>query len=744
MDKDFLKPYDHSQERKIYDLWEKSGFFNPDNLKEISLNQKKDSGIFFAKLFNLSKNNNSSFCIIMPPPNANGSLHVGHAVMITLEDIMIRYNRMKGRKTLWLPGADHAGFETQVVFEKKLEKESTSRFEILKNPNGRQELYQKIWNFTQENKKHMEDQVRRLGASCDWSREKFTLDSKIVEIVYKTFKKLYDDGLVYRAKMTVNWCVKHQTSLSDLEVKWEQKEDNLYYVGYKLVSSAQEIVVATTRPETIPGDVAIAVNPKDKRYQSFIGKKVIEPITGKEIPVIGDSLVDMSFGSGALKITPAHDALDFEIGQRHSLEIINTLDFDGRFNKLSGPFEGMKVAEARKAAEDILRNLGALKKVENYSHQVAVCYKCNSIIEPMVLDQWFIDLTKKGKKEIVEPAINAVKKGKIKIIPKFQEKIFFHWMRNIKDWNISRQIVWGIPIPAWYCQSCQKETIHIEEGSPSKCSFCGGTEFRKDTDVFDTWFSSGQWPFATLQSQSVKDFETFYPTSVMETGYDILFFWVARMIMLGLYVTGKIPFEIVYLHGLVRDKDKQKMSKSKGNVVDPLGVVEQFGADALRMALVVGNSPGQDVIYDENKIRGYRNFANKIWNIARFVLSYNDKEIDIDLKSLNSQDEKILKQCQEIKKKVSGEIEKFRFSQAAEMAYHYVWHNFADKIIEDKKKILNQEPKDSPNAKSARLLLYLLLVESIKMLHPFMPFVTEAIYQRLYKKEKEFLMVESW
>ncbi len=721
MNDDFLKPYDHSKEKEIYDLWEKSGFFNPDNLEKTDGN----------------------YCIIMPPPNANGSLHVGHAVMVAIEDIMIRYNRMKGKNTLWLPGADHAGFETQVVFEKKLEKEGTSRFEILKQEGGREILYKKIWDFTQSNKEHMENQVKQLGASCDWEREKFTLDPKIISVVYSTFKKLYNEGLVYRAKRIVNWCVKHQTSLSDLEVSWEQREDKLYYIKYKIPSQKREILIATTRPETIPGDVAIAVNPKDKRYKDLVGEKAIEPITQKEIPIVGDDAVDIGFGTGALKITPAHDGVDFEVGKRHSLETIATLNLDGRFNKLSGPFEGMKVNEAREKAVEILQKSGSLDKIDNYSHQVGTCYKCKSVIEPMILDQWFIDLSEKGKKEIVRPAIDSVKKGKIKIFPKFQEKIFFHWMENIRDWNISRQIVWGIPIPVWYCTACGKETVHIEKGSPKNCSACGHTELRKETDVFDTWFSSGQWPFATLQTSGENDFKNFYPTSVMETGYDILFFWVARMIMLGLYVTGKIPFETVYLHGLVRDKDKQKMSKSKGNVVDPLGVVEQFGADALRMALVVGNSPGQDVIYDENKIKGYRNFSNKLWNIARFVLASADSHgFNADLRGqLTAEDEKLLKQCEEIKTKASQEIENYRFSQAAEIAYHYVWHDFADKIIEDKKKILAE---NSDKSDSAITLLYLILLDSIKMLHPFMPFVTEAIYQRLPKKDKEFLMVEEW
>ncbi len=717
--KDFDQPYDQHIEDKIYKQWEKSGFFAPEHLPG-----KRDE----------------SFCIIMPPTNANGSLHVGHAVGMTLEDLMVRYYRLKGKKVLWLPGADHAGFETQVVYEKKLEKEGTSRFKILQEKNGRKKLWKKIWDFTQENKKNMESQVKQLGASCDWSRETFTLDPGIVKIVYKTFKQLHDDGFIYRAKRIVNWCVKHQTSLSDLEIKWNDQDDKLYYVRYKLDSRKEDkyISIATVRPETIPGDVAIAVNPSDARYKSFVGKKVIEPITKRVIPVVADKEVDKEFGTGALKITPAHDPLDFEIGQRHDLQVIETLGFDGRFNAQAGPLEGMKVNEAREKSIEILKENGAFEKEEAYQHQVGTCYKCRNALEPMVLDQWFIDLTDKGKKAIVEPAVAAIKKGTVRIVPDFQKKIFLHWMENIRDWNISRQIVWGIPIPAWYCDECDGVIVHIEESEPKKCK-CGNTSLRKDGDVFDTWFSSGQWPFATLQ---VNNSEEFYPTSVMETGYDILFFWVARMMMMGLYVTGKVPFETVYLHGLVRDKDKQKMSKSKGNVVDPLSVVSEFGADALRMALIVGNSPGQDVIYDESKIKGYRNFSNKLWNIARFIVTHYEK---YDGKSdITSGDERLIKEIAGVKKAVEEDIEKYRFSQAAETAYHYVWHRLADELIEEKKAVLFDDDADAAKQESARKVLFELLVQSLIVLHPFMPFVTEAIYQRLPDKPKEFLMVENW
>lgn len=720
MDPAFLKPYDHSKEKDIYTAWEKSGFFNPD------------------KLPNAKSLTTNLFCIIMPPPNANGSLHVGHAVAITVEDLMIRYWRMRGKKTLWLPGADHAGFETQVVFEKKLEKEGTSRFEILKKENGREELYKKIWDFTQENKAHMEQQVRQLGASCDWSKETFTLDRKIIDIVYETFKKLYEDGLAVRLKGIVNWCPKHQTALSDLEIKYEERVDPLYYITYG------PMTLATVRLETKFGDTAIAVHPNDKRYKHMIGKEIeVDAIAGRtKIKIIADKHVDPEFGTGAVKVTPAHDADDFAIWLRHKDEIEGPKEIIDQWGKMSlathfknnsdvMKYDGMKIAEARKVIAEDMQKKGFIKKIdENYKHNVALCYKCGSVLEPRVLMQWFLDLTgENGQKKIVQPAINVVKKGKVKIIPEFQQKTFLHWMKNIRDWNISRQIVWGIPIPAWYKKMNNAIEIEIRKDKPK------GEGWVQDTDVFDTWFSSGQWPFATLRAHGIE--KEFYPTSVMETAYDILFFWIARMIMLGLYTTDKVPFKTVYLHGLVRDKDKQKMSKSKGNVVDPLGIVEQFGADALRMALIVGNSPGQDVVVAEDKIRGYRNFSNKLWNIARFILSNSGNIQKPHMKKISAADKKLLTQCEKIKKKVALDIEKFRFSQAAEEAYHYVWHTLADKIIESKKENIQTDI-------SAQATLRILLVESLKMLHPFMPFVTESIYQKLPVKEVEFLMIEKW
>jgi len=706
-------------EQKIYRLWKKSGYFNPDKLP----NKKS-----------------KPFCIIMPPPNANAPLHIGHGVFVTLQDIIIRYQRMKGRKALWLPGTDHAGFETQVVFEKKLKKEGKSGLDM-----PRDEFYKAVWEYTQKNREVVKKQLEQLGASCDWSREKFTLDRDIQKIVYQTLERLWKDKLLYRGKRIVNYCPKHKTAFSDLEVKYKEEKGRLYFVEYRCRDKNESITVATTRPETIPGDVAIAVNSNDRRYKELIGESVIEPITKREIPIISDEAVDIDFGTGALKITPAHDSLDFEIGQRHNLETKETLDFDGYFNELAGPLAGLNIADAREKSVDILRKNRALVKEDDYVHEIGHCYKCETVIEPMLMNQWFIAVTKslpKTKESLRDLAVDAVKNKKIKIIPKHFEKVFFHWMKNIKDWNISRQIRWGIPIPAYYCDDCGKSFIKAK-GNVSNCIYCKSGNIKSDSDVLDTWFSSGQWPFATLlTSKNKKDFKTFYPTDVMETGWDILFFWVARMIMFGIYCTGKIPFKAVYLHGLVRDKDRQKMSKSKGNVIDPLAIAKIYGTDAVRMALIIGNTAGSDIIISEEKIKGYRNFANKIWNASRFVLM-NLKNFDGKKSALTTQDKKLLKNLEIIKKKMTHHLDNFHFSLAGELIYHYFWHTFADKIIEEMKNRI----KDNKDKKQAQYVLYKILIDCLKMLHPFMPFVTEEIWQKIprYKdKRADLLIIEKW
>jgi valyl-tRNA synthetase len=628
---------------------------------------------------------------------------MGHAVFVTLQDILIRYHRMLGFKTLWLPGADHAGFETQVVYDKKLEKEGRSRFEIPAD-----KLYQEILNFTLINKKNMENQLRKLGASCDWSREKFTLDEDIIKIVYETFEKLERDGLIYKGERIVNWCVKHQTSLSDLEIKYEPKTDPLYFIKYG------PLEVATVRPETRFGDTALAVNPSDKRYQKYIGK-VIDIDTGlkkSKIKVIADEAVDPRFGTGVVKVTPAHDPVDFEIWQRHKSEMppaIQVIDKFGKMNEFAGPFKGLKVNEARKQICDVLIKKGLIdpKKTDyHYQHNVALCYKCGTIIEPIILkNQYFIKMNEKpksGKLSLKDMAIKAVKTNEIKFYPKRFKKIFLNWMQNLRDWNISRQIPWGIKIP------------------------------KNDTrDVFDTWFSSAQWPFATLLSLSRSnkklkdDFKNYYPTSVMETAWDILFFWVARMIMLGVYVTKKIPFKKVVLHGLVKDAQGQKMSKSRGNVIDPIEMTNKYGADAVRASLVLNTALGSDQSVSEQKIKAARNFVNKVWNIARFLNFKGIKisnELNLEKTKLALIDKWILTLYYEMFDKVKKDLNNFRFNLALERIYNFLWHELADWYIEISK---------SEFSKARPEVLGYVFTGAIKLLHPFLPFVTEKIWSEI-------------
>jgi len=727
----FSKTYKPNEiEDKIYKLWEKSGV-----LKSNSKSKKKP------------------FCIIMPPVNANGSLHVGHAVFITLEDIMIRSQRMMGKEVLWLPGIDHAGFETQVVFEKHLRKQGKTRFQY-----SSEQLYKMIWDFCEENKKVVKNQFKKLGVSCDWSKEKFTLDKDIIKIVYKTFKKLYDDKLIYRGNRVINWCPYHGTSLSNLEVKYKQINGKLYYIKYPLKDSKDFITVATTRPETMLGDTAVAVNPKDKRFKDLVGKKVILPLSNREIPIISDKRIDMNFGTGALKVTPSSSEIDFEISKEHNLQIIEIIDKKTRMTEKAGKkYAGLKIMECRDKVIQDLKSLNLFEKQEDYKHNIAVCYKCETPIEPLMSKQWFVKI-----KPLAEQAIKAVNEKKVEFIPSYFKKIYLHWMKNIQDWNISRQIIWGIRMPIWYCKDC-KNIIVTDGKQPKKCSKCKSKNLIQETDTFDTWFSSGQWPFATLLSQgktknkkgnifdfTTDDFEYFYPTTIMETGRDILFFWVARMIMLGIYATNKIPFHKVYLHGLVLAKDRQKMSKSKGNVIDPLGVAELYGSDALRMALVFGTSPGRDVVISEEKIITQKKFANKIWNATRFVLANKPLEIYPENKlvsanqNLTKADKEILKQLDKTIKSITKNLDKSYFHESAQDTYHFFWHKFCDKYIEkSKSQILNAKNKKEKE-NTQKILLYVLLI-SIKLLHPFMPFITEEIYQQLpLKNKRKCLMAETW
>lgn len=706
MNNKYLQPYKPQKtEEKIYKIWEKSGFFNPDNLPE---RHKKP------------------FTIIMPPPNANGSLHAGHAVFVTLEDLMIRYKRMQGFKSLWVPGADHAGFETQVVYEKKLEKEGRSRFKM--DP---KELYDEIMSFTQHNKSFMEGQLRELGSSCDWSREKFTLDDDVREVVYNTFSELNKDGLLYRGKRIINWCTKHQTSLSNLETISDTKVDKLYYIKYG------PFAVATVRPETIFGDVAIAVNPEDKRYKEYIGQTVTvtTPIGTMDLKVIGDEMVDMEFGTGALKVTPAHDANDFALAKKHNLKEVVVIDQYGKLNEKTGEYSGMGIINAREEVVKDLEQMNLLEKTEPYEHEVPICYKCNRTIEPRIMDQWFIKM-----KPLAEKAVEAVKSEKIKFVTEKYKKIFLHWMDIIDDWNISRQIVWGIPIPAKICEKCGEGMVDIKN-EITRCTKCDGP-VRQDPDTFDTWFSSGQWPFAALNYPNGEDFKNYYPTDVMETAADILFFWVARMIMFGIYRTGDVPFKNVYLHGLVRDNKGKKMSKSKGNVISPLEMSDKYGTDALRMALIIGNTPGTDMNLDEAKIKGQKHFANKIWNVTRFVLS-NTEDFNFEEKpELTEVDEKLLDELNETVTDITKDIDNYKFYLAGEKIYHYVWDRFASEILEESKSILESDDNLAKN--SRKWVLIKILRDILKVLHPFMPFITEEIWSDIRSEKDLMLMIEEW
>jgi valyl-tRNA synthetase len=740
MHQKFLKPYDPvATEDRIYELWEKSGFFNPDTCIEKGVINKD------AK----------PFTIIMPPTNANGSLHAGHGLVMTVEDIMTRYKRMSGYKTLWLPGLDHAGFETQVVYEKKLEKEGRTRFDI--EP---KKLYEEILDFTLKNSANIKSQVKKMGASCDWSREKFTLDPDVVRTVYQTFKKLSEDDLLYRGKRIVSWCAKHQTAFSDLEIKDEERIEEFYYLKYG------PFVIGTSRPETKFGDKYVVMHPDDKRYAEYKqGQKIdLEWINGPiTATVIKDAAIDMEFGTGVMTITPWHDPVDFDIAERHKLDKEQIIDEHGKLLPIAGEFAGQHIKKARSLIVEKLRSKGLVEKIDqNYKHVVRTCYKCSTVIEPQIRSQWFVKM-----KPIAEKALEKIKAKEVVYIPDHYEKITTHWLENIMDWNISRQIVWGIPIPAKICPSCDKGFVDLDN-KLTNCESCHGTLVR-DNDTFDTWFSSAQWPFVTLGYPDSLDFKNYYPTDVMETAGEIIFFWVSRMIMLGLYVTGKVPFKTVYLHGLVLDAKGQKMSKSKGNVIDPLTLTSKFGTDAFRMGLVVGNTPGTSLALSEDKVSGYKKFVNKIWNITRFIISTAEGErgkpkhegqtltvagdlrsdlhvsepvtFDPEFKDWTPADTIHLKRVQELITDVTKEMDTFKFYIAAEKLYHYVWHEFADLIIEESKPII----AGSDHKASVSRIQFLLhtLRACVTMLHPFMPFVTEEIWGEI-GGNGQLLMVGKW
>jgi len=756
------KNFDHKAvEAQIYEEWDKSGAFQP------------------------RKSANKPFTIVLPPPNASGKMHMGNVLMIAIEDLMIRYHRMKGDPTLWIPGTDHAGFETQITYERELKKQGKSRFDF-----DRSTLYENIWEFVQNNKSQIEGQIKQMGASVDWSRYTFTLDPHVIEAVYTTFAKMYKEGLVYRDNYMVNYCPKCGTTFADLEILHEDRVGKLYYVKYKVKGESEKyITVATTRPETIMLDTHIAVNPKDKKRASYIGTKVINPLTNTEMEIIGDEFVDPKFGTGFVKLTPAHDKNDYEAGKKHGLPFIVGIGMDGRMTSAAGKWAGKTVFTAREEVVKELKEMGVIEKVdEKYNQSVAVCYKGGHDIEPMVLPNWFVKVD-----SLKKPALEAVTSGKVKIYPKWREITYTKWMEEMHDWPISRQVVWGIRIPVWYMvgksaiqqvsksdnsanQNIQvtflnkeKKVIsgtvgelmktysfeEIEGGLQTLIAPKGvegvvsptspGEGYLQETDTFDTWFSSGHWPLVTLKYPDSDDFKQFYPTSVLETGWEIIRFWVSRMIMFGIYLTGKPPFEYVYLHGLVRALDGRKMSKSLGNVINPDEYMDKYGVDALRMGLISGTANGKDFAFPKDKIVAYRNFANKLWNMTRFFFMMQDRlgrEFDeayyqeVAKKELKEADINIINRLDETIKQTENLLEKFRFSEAAETIYHFMWDEVAAEYIE--------QIKDRNDQEIAVSVLRCLLLNGLKLLHPFMPFVTEAIWREFPNLSEKQLITASW
>jgi valyl-tRNA synthetase len=701
------KSYDFKNtEGRIYDWWEKNGFFQPTNQP-------------CKKGFNPSL---KPFVISIPPPNVTGELHLGHAMFVAMEDLMIRYHRMKGIPTLWVPGSDHAGIATQLQVEKALEKEGLKREDL-----GREIFEKRVWEWKEKYGGKITHQIRRLGASCDWTRERFTLDEGLSRAVREAFVRLYNKGLIYRGLRLVNWSPLLKTAVSELEVEYFQEPGILYYFKYVLADNPNEFIpVATTRPETILGDTAVGVHPLDERYKKFVGKKVMVPILNRQIPVIADDFVDREFGTGALKITPAHDANDYALAQRHHLEMINILNKDVTMNENTGPFQGMDRFVCRKKIWEDMNLLGLVIKEEPYTLNIPRSQRGGEIIEPLISTQWFVKI-----QPLADKAIKAVRNGEVKIIPEYFTKVFFNWLENIQDWCISRQLWWGHRIPVWYCAECEKMTISRTD--PEICEHCQSNNIHQDEDVLDTWFSSGLWPFSTLGwPEETPDYKYFYPTSILETGYDILFFWVARMIMDGLEFTGKAPFHTVYLHGLIRDENGQKMSKSKGNVIDPLIVMDEMGTDALRFTLLVGSTPGNDMNLSVKKVQANRNFANKIWNVGRFVISALEKapkSTSIEL-SPTLADQWITARSNQLIAEVERLFTTLQYGEAGRQIYDFFWSEFADWYIE----IAKIQISESENRAFYTVhVLGTILDRCLRLLHPFTPFVTEEIWSYLKK-----------
>jgi valyl-tRNA synthetase len=685
-------------ESDIYALWEKSGAFRPNN-------------------------SDKHFSIVMPPPNANGNLHIGHGLTLAVEDIMIRHHRLKGESVLFVPGADHAGFETWTVYEKELIKQGKSRFDF-----SREQLYEQIWDFVSLNKANYQQQFRQLGASVDWENYTYTLDEKVVKQAHATFRKMFEQSLIYRAEKLINFCTFHGTGFADIEVAYREEQGHLWHIRYPLTDGSGDITVATTRPETMLGDVAVAVHPDDKRYGKFVGKTVKLPLTNREIPIIADSFVELEFGTGAVKITPAHDPNDFEVGQRHDLPMIRVIDSEGLITaEVPEAYRGLSVMDARNKVVADLEEQGYLVKVEDHTHSVGHCYKCDTIIQPLLREQWFIDMQK-----LVKPAIAALKADKISFQPANKKEQLIRYYESTRDWNISRQIAWGIPIPAFQNVDEPDDWI-VDERVGEEILQVGDKTYRRDPDVFDTWFSSSSWPYATLNFPDGEEFKKFYPLSVMETGADILFAWVSRMIVFGLYNTGQVPFTSVYLHGMIQDAHGQKMSKSKGNVVNPIDKVQQYGSDAFRMGIIADETAGANRPYDESKLIGARNFCNKLWNIARYIESLvGDTPEREEPQSKSAADHWVLSKLQHTQARMSDQLDSNRLSEAYETLYHFVWDDVADWYIE--------ASKARPNLP----LLAHVLESTLLLAHPFAPFVTETIWQTLAWEHDSILATRTY
>ena len=707
---DIEKTYEHSAvETRLYKRWEDNKYFHA-----------------------VPNTNKQPYCIVIPPPNITGQLHMGHALDNTLQDVLIRYKRMSGFETLWLPGTDHASIATEVKIVEQMAKEGLTKQDI-----GREAFIERAWEWRRLYGSQIVKQLKKLGSSCDWERERFTMDEGCNRAVLKVFVELYNKGLIYRGDRIINWCPDCKTALSDAEVEYTEQQSNLWHVRYEAPDKSYSIVVATTRPETILADTAVAVHPLDERYKDIIGKKVLIPVVGREIPIVADEYVEMEFGTGAVKITPGHDPNDFEVSQRTGVPIMRVFTDDGYINELGGAYEGLTILECREKFVEDLKEAGALVQIVPYTHNVGACYRCRTIIEPLVSKQWFVDM-----KPLAKPALEAVRNGSIRFEPKRFEKTYFNWMENIRDWCISRQLWWGHRIPAYYCDVCG-ETI-VQESAPWRCTKCGSTKLHQDEDVLDTWFSSGMWPFSTLgYPDETPELEYFYPTSTLVTGYDIIFFWVARMIVFGLEAMEQKPFDTVFVHGIVRDALGRKMSKSLGNGIDPLEVIEKHGADSLRFSLLAGNSAGNDMRFYWEKVEAARNFCNKIFNAARFVLmNVEGAEITaLDSTSFDISDKWILHRLNKTISEVTDNLDNFELGLAAQKIYDFIWSEFCDWYIEiAKPRIYGNDSSESLHAKA---MLVKVLNDSMKLLHPFMPFITEEVFMHL-PGAPETIMCSDW